>query len=101
MPLTDTDLDAMLDAFNARTFTVRLEGVKTGTLRGIFRRRTEIIGQGGVQRILPSIRCKESGLDEGIRRATLTDDSTGIEYKIYGDPEPSNSGLSTVVLVKA
>lgn len=101
MPFTETELDAMIDSFNPRTYTVRLDGVESGTLRGVFRRRTEVIGQGGEIVIRPSIRCKESALEEITRRHTLTDGTSGITYKIYGDFDPSNSGLATVALVKA
>ncbi len=100
MPFTDDDLDSFLDTFEARTYSVRLSGVEVKTLRGIFRRATEFVGQADQILVLPSIRCKESDLDGVTRTHTLIDGVTGIEYKIHGDFVPANSGLSLVGLVK-
>ena len=102
MSLDDNDLDSFLDAFEARTFTVKLDGVKVKELRGIWRRRTEFINNATQEiKVIPSAQCKESDLDDVTRSHTLTDQSTGTEYKIYGDFQPGNSGFSIVGLMKA
>jgi hypothetical protein len=100
MPYSAADLDAFLDAFEARPFAVRLNGVLVKTVRGIWRRRTEMVGQGGELVVIPSAQCKESDLDDVTRNCTLTDTTTDIEYRIYGEPVPQNSGFALVGLVK-
>ena len=100
MPFSATDLDAFLDAFEARTFTVALNGVTVKPVRGVYRRRTEFVGQAQQIVILPTALCKESDLEDVTRLHTLTDQMTGTEYKIYGDIQPQNSGFALVGLVK-
>ena len=100
MQFDDDDLEAFLDAFDARDFTVKLAGVSVKTVRGIFRRRTEFVGQAEELLLLPSLLVKDTDLDDVTRQHTLTDSATLKEYKIYGDFVPQNSGFSVVGLVK-
>lgn len=98
MPYSDADLDAMLDAFDAKDVLVRLNGVPVKVIRGIWKRRTEFIGQADQIVILPSITCKESDLEDVTRQHTF--EIGGVEYRAYGDFVPRNSGFSQVGLVK-
>jgi hypothetical protein len=98
MTFSATDLDAMIDAFDAKDVVVRLDGVAMKTIQGIWKRRTEFVGQGDQIVILPSILCKESDLEDVTRLHTF--EVNGIEYRAFGDFVPRNSGLSMVGLVK-
>ena len=100
MTFDDDDLNAFLDAFDARDYTVKLNGVAVKTVRGIYRRRTEFIGQSEQIVVLPSALIKETDLDDVTRQHTLTDSKTLKEYKIYGDFVPQESGFNLVGLVK-
>lgn len=90
------DLDIFLDAFDAKTVTVKLAGATVKTIRGIWRRKTEFVGQAEQIVILPSLLVKDSDMDDVTRNHTLT--VGGVEYKIFGDFVPENSGLSRVGL---
>lgn len=98
MPFSEEDLDALLDAFDAKTVTVKLGGAVVGTIRGAFRRRTEFVGQAQELVILPSLLCKDSDLALYTRAHTLGVDGT--DYRQFGAAVPNNSGLSRVGLVK-
>jgi hypothetical protein len=98
MPAFDeADLDAFLDEFGIDV-QVQRSGVPLDPIRGIFRRNTEFIGQSGEILVLPSIKVKTSALD-GLHRS---DDFVikGQWYRMYGHPEPRNSGFSLVGLVQ-
>lgn len=98
MGFTAADLDIFLDAFEAREVAIKLSGATVKTIRGIWRRKTEFVGQGEQIVILPSLLCKDSDLADVTRNHTLT--VGGVEYKIYGDFVPENSGLSRIGLTK-
>ena len=100
MQFDDNDLEAFLDAFDARDYTVKLNGVAVKIVRGIFKRRTEFVGQAEELVLLPSVLVKNTDLEDVTRQHTLTDSATLKEYKIYGDFVPKNSGFSVVGLVK-
>lgn len=101
MQLSATDLDAMLTAFGAQDYPVKLNGVQVDTLRGIYRRRTEFISPyaGEDLVIKPSLRCKTSelGAFDMNHRFVIG----GIDYKFWREPMEKESGFSIVGLVKA
>lgn len=101
MPFDEADLDTMLEALGAKDVIVRLNGAPVKTIQGVYRRRTEMASPYESQTlvIVPSVLCKQSDLADVDRSHTLTTNNT--LYKIYGDFEPLNSGLSRVGLVKA
>lgn len=101
MPFDDTDLANMLEAFDPVEITVKLNGATVDTISGRFRRRTEMASPHDAETvvIIPSVLCRESDLQNVDRSNTLT--IGGKTYKIYGDPEPMNSGFCRVGLVKA
>ena len=101
MQLENTDLDAMLDAFGAQSYPVKLNGSQAGTLRGIYKRRTEFISPHMAEDVVikPSLRCKTVDLDAFDMNHRI--EIGGIDYKFWREPVEKESGFSIVGLVKA
>jgi len=95
----EADLDNLLA--DASDVIIKLNGVTVKPIKGKLRKRTEVASPHTADTILviPSLLCKDSDLVGIDRTHTLTVD--GVAYKLYGDADPQNSGLTRIGLVKA
>jgi len=96
----EADLDNLLA--DESDVIIKLNGVTVKPpIKGKLRKRTEIASPHTADTVLviPSLLCKDSDLVGVDRTHTLTVD--GVAYKLYGDADPQNSGLTRIGLVKA
>lgn len=101
MKFSDNDLNAFLDAFDAKTIIVRLSGAQVDSVRAIHKRRTEFVSPHSAEAavILPSLQIKESDLEGITREHTFEID--GVNYRMYKEPTVRDSGFALIGLTKA
>jgi hypothetical protein len=96
----DEDLDMFFDLDDfGLSFTIKLQGLAVVTLIGLFDEQVEVI-ENDQSFIRPAVTFKSSqvvGIDRG---HTVTNDATGIEYRLFKHPEPDGFGLTRFYLVK-
>lgn len=95
------DLDGLLSGPGSASAAITLHGVPVRTVRGIFRQRTEARSPYLAEEtaIVPALRCKSGEVADIGRSHVLT--INGAYYRIFGDPEPHDSGTTLLYLVKA
>lgn len=96
----DDDFDIFFDLTDfGLSFTIKLQGLAVATVTGLFDEQVETI-ENDQSFIRPAVTFQSSqvvGIDRG---HTVTNDATGIEYRLIKPPEPDGFGMTRFYLVK-
>lgn len=101
--LGDDDFDIFFDTDDfAELFTLKLAGVAVGDpVAGLFDESVEVVSPYNVEEVVlrPAVTFPSSGVVGIDKKHTITRNSTGTEYRVYGDPRPDGAGMTRFFLV--